>query len=83
MCHQNFYQPSEKINIHFQCGECWGYLFSLIVSQLRCFDKFLCHKMQKFVLIKMDFFLRKYFLKQSEYPMLQSRVSEGLFKLNL
>lgn len=55
MCHQNFYQPSEKINIRFQCGECWGYLFSLLVSPLRCFDKFLCHKMQKFVLIKIDF----------------------------
>ena len=77
MCHQNFYQPSEKI-ISLNVGNA-GDIY--LVSQLRCFDKFSCHKMHKLILMNVGG--GKYLLKQPEYLMLQSRVSEGLFKLNL
>lgn len=47
MCHQNFYQPSEKIT-SLNVGNA-GDIY--LVSQLSCFDKFSCHKMHKLILM--------------------------------
>ena len=55
-------------------------IFIWLASQLRCFDKFSCHKMHKLILMNVG---EKIPSKTAKYLMLQSRVSEGLFKLNL
>lgn len=53
-------------------------IFIQLVSQLRCLDKFLCHKMHKLILMNVG---KKYLLYQPEYPVPQSRFLRDFLKL--